>query len=90
MTQFEIVVYSVNMDSGKRKRLSIRDKMNVIAASEQHNFSVRKLAGKFCVGKTQVSDILKNKSEIKKFSRRMETWSKKGNFQKRLVWPLMM
>ena len=69
------------MDSGKRKRLSIRDKMNVIAASEQHNFSVRKLAGKFCVGKTQVSDILKNKSEIKK------NFEKDGNMEQKRKFP---
>lgn len=69
------------MASVKRKRLSIQDKINVIAASEEHNLSVRKLAEKFSVGKTQVSDILKNKTEIK------ELFEKNGNLTQKRKFP---
>jgi len=69
------------MASGKRNRLSIQDKMNVIEASEQYNLSVRKLAEKFNVGKTQVGDILKNKAEIK------ELFAKNGNLTQKRKFP---
>ncbi|XP_030767449.1 tigger transposable element-derived protein 6-like [Sitophilus oryzae] len=50
----------------KRKRLSIKEKLNIVAESEKYNSSARKLAEKFGVGRTQVNDILKNKVELKK------------------------
>lgn len=70
------------MDSGNRNRLSIQDKINVIVASEQHHLSVRKLAKKFCVGKTQVSDILKNKSEIETLLEKDGNLAQKRKFPK--------
>lgn len=50
----------------KRKRLSLKEKLEIIAESEKYSTSARKLADKFGVGRTQVNDILKNKIELKK------------------------
>lgn len=51
---------------GKRKRLSIKEKMNIINESEKSLLSARKLAEKFNVGKTQVTTLLQNKEEVRK------------------------
>ena len=51
--------------SQKRKRLSLKDKVNIIAESEKYDLSSRKLAEKYGVGKTQINDCIKNKDEIK-------------------------
>lgn len=50
----------------KRKRLSLKEKLEIIAESEKYSTSARKLAEKFGVGRTQVNDILKSKIELKK------------------------
>lgn len=49
------------MSSGKRKRLTLAQKIEVIKFVEAENIGVRAVAEKFDIGKTQVSDILKNK-----------------------------
>jgi hypothetical protein len=49
------------MSSGKRKRLTLAQKIEVIKFVEAENVGVRAVAEKFDIGKTQVSDILKNK-----------------------------
>lgn len=50
--------------SGKRKRLNLSDKIKILSLKEKENLSVRELAEKFDCGKTQIANILKNKSEI--------------------------
>lgn len=50
----------------KRKRLSFKQKFEIIADSEKYGISARKIAEKFGVGRTQVNDILKSKIELKK------------------------
>lgn len=65
------------MSSTKRKFLSLEEKISVIEASEKNNYSVRVLAEKFQIGKTQVSDILKKKTDLKKL------YSENGNVQQK-------
>ncbi|KAG5895655.1 hypothetical protein JTB14_008664 [Gonioctena quinquepunctata] len=54
------------MPNEKRKRLPLKDKVEVIHTSDKYKLSVRKLAEKYGVGKTQISEILKNKNELLK------------------------
>lgn len=49
------------MSCGKRKRLTIAQKMEIIKFVEAQHIGVRAVAEKFNIGKTQVSDIIKNK-----------------------------
>jgi len=49
------------MSCGKRKRLTLAQKIEIIKFVEAENVGVRAVAEKFNIGKTQVSDILKNK-----------------------------
>jgi len=49
------------MSCGKRKRLTLAQKIEIIKYVEAENVGVRAVAEKFNIGKTQVSDILKNK-----------------------------
>lgn len=67
--------------AGKRKRLSILEKMDIIEESEKSGLSTRKLAEKFKVGKTQVTVLLQSKEEIKKF------YQEGGNVQQRRKFP---
>ena len=50
--------------SGKRKRLNLSDKINILSCQEKEKLSVRALAEKFDCGKIQIANILKQKSEI--------------------------
>ena len=52
--------------SHPRKRLCLEDKVEVIRTFEKERSSVRAIAEKHRIGKTQVSEILKNKSDILK------------------------
>lgn len=47
--------------SQKRKRLSLKEKFDIIFVCETEKLSVRDVEKKFGVGKTQVSQILKDK-----------------------------
>lgn len=51
------------MSCGKRKRLTLAQKIEIIKFVEisAENIGVRAIAKKFNIGKTQVCDILKNK-----------------------------
>jgi uncharacterized protein (DUF433 family) len=49
----------------KRVFLDINIKVKVIQASEKEKLTVKQIVAKFNIGKTQVYDILKAKSEIK-------------------------
>lgn len=52
--------------STKRKRLSLKEKNDVLDVNEKEKLSVRNLAERFHVGKTQISELLKDKDEIRK------------------------
>lgn len=49
--------------SEKRKRLNLEDKVEIIKYAKKSGLSVRLLANKYEVGKTQIADLLKNKDE---------------------------
>lgn len=66
----------------KRKRLSLKDKINIIAESEKYALSSRKLAEKYGVGKTQITDIMKNKGELKKMVEEGVNLEQKRKFPK--------
>jgi hypothetical protein len=68
--------------AGKRKRLSVKEKIDIIDESEKSGLSTRKLAEKFKVGKTQVTMLLQNKEEIKKFYREGGNVEQKRKFPK--------
>ncbi|EDX15506.1 GD15259 [Drosophila simulans] len=57
------------MPSGRvrkpRTSLTLEEKMEVIQSQEQNKLSVRDLAKRFNIGKTQAADILKHKQSIK-------------------------
>jgi hypothetical protein len=53
------------MASKKRVVLDLNTKGKVIQASEKEKLTVKQIVAKFNIGKTQVYDILKAKSEIK-------------------------
>ncbi|KAJ4446749.1 hypothetical protein ANN_13446 [Periplaneta americana] len=58
-------IFTLKM-SQKRKRLSLKEKVDIVEHREKKKLSVRELATNFNVGKTQVSKILKNKDVILK------------------------
>lgn len=68
--------------SGKRKRLSIKEKIEIIDESEKSGSSTRKLAEKFRVGKTQVTTLLQNKEEVRKLYREGGNAYQKRKFPK--------
>ena len=51
--------------SSKRNALNLSDRYKVINLSEK-GLSVRKIAGEFKIGKSQISNILKTKADILK------------------------
>lgn len=65
------------MTSNKRKCLTLEQKVEVIKFYETNKSSVRNIAEKYGVGKTQISEILKNKSEL------MNSYFKQGNVQRK-------
>jgi hypothetical protein len=54
------------MASKKRVVLDLNAKMKVIEASEKDKLTMKQIVGKFKIGKAQVYDILKSKSDIKR------------------------
>ncbi|GBN92128.1 hypothetical protein AVEN_121739-1 [Araneus ventricosus] len=50
----------------KRKRLNLKEKIDVLKVIEKEKLSVRRLAERFPVGKTQISELLKDKEGIRK------------------------
>ncbi|XP_050315264.1 uncharacterized protein LOC126749591 [Anthonomus grandis grandis] len=65
----------------KRKYLSIKEKMKIIEVSETTGLSSRKLAQKFQVGKTQVTNLLKNKADIRR------RYQEGGNDERKRIFP---
>ncbi|CAH1375300.1 unnamed protein product, partial [Tenebrio molitor] len=64
-----------------RVRLTLKEKVDIIKASEQDKLSTRALAAKYKIGKTQASEILKNKKEL------LDRFIKHGNEQSRRSFP---
>lgn len=61
-----MLLKSVTVEMAPRKKLlSLGEKMEVINTSEKEHLSVRKLAEKFSIGKTQAAEIIKNKNNIR-------------------------
>ncbi|GBO22848.1 Tigger transposable element-derived protein 4 [Araneus ventricosus] len=52
--------------ASKRKRLNLKEKINVLEVAEKEKLSVHSLVERFHVGKTQISELLKNKEGIRK------------------------
>ncbi|GBL85459.1 hypothetical protein AVEN_34637-1 [Araneus ventricosus] len=52
--------------TSKRKRLNLKEKIDVLEVTEKEKLSVRSLAKRFHVGKTQISELLKDKEGIRK------------------------
>lgn len=77
-----IVVFKLKSMAGKRKRLSIKEKMDIINESEKSGLSTRKLAEKFKVGKTQVTMLLQNKEEIRSMFQEGVNTDQKRKFPK--------
>ncbi|GBN90921.1 hypothetical protein AVEN_239316-1 [Araneus ventricosus] len=50
----------------KGRELNLKEKINVLEVAEKENLSVRSLAERFHVGKTQIRELLKNKERIRK------------------------
>ena len=67
--------------SGKRKRLTLKEKVAIIDESESLDLSCRQAAKRFCIGKTLASDILANKKAIK------EEYLKNGNDESKRKFP---
>lgn len=68
--------------AGKRKCLSLRDKIEIIEESEKTGLSTRKLAEKFKVGKTQVTMLLQNKAEVRNLFEESGNGEQKRKFPK--------
>lgn len=64
-----------------RVHLSLKDKVDLINVSVRERLSVRDLAARYKIGKTQVSDILKKKKEW------LEKWSQHGNIHSQKSFP---
>lgn len=67
--------------SSSRKRLTLKEKVEVIRVRDNEKLSVRGLSTKFSVGKTQISDILKKRNEI------LKAWSTNENQESKRVFP---
>ncbi|GBN63065.1 hypothetical protein AVEN_92123-1 [Araneus ventricosus] len=52
--------------ASKKKRLNLKEKNEVLEVAEREQLSVRRLAKRFHVGKTQISELLKDKEGIRK------------------------
>ncbi|GBM84948.1 Tigger transposable element-derived protein 4 [Araneus ventricosus] len=52
--------------TSKKKRLNLKEKIDVLKVIEKEKLSVRRLAERFHVGKTQISELLKDKEGIRK------------------------
>ncbi|XP_044755145.1 tigger transposable element-derived protein 6-like [Coccinella septempunctata] len=63
----------------RKKLLSLGEKMEVINTSEKENLSVRKLAEKFSIGKTQAAEIIKNKNNIRLVKAKAQEIAEKSN-----------
>lgn len=68
--------------SAKRKCLSLKEKIDIITESEKTGLSARKLAEKLGIGKTQVTNIISNKCELKKLYEEGGSEKQKRKFPK--------
>lgn len=70
------------MSCRKRKRLTLAQKIEIIKFVEAENVGIRAVAEKFKIGKTQVSDILKNKLYLSQTSMEQGSEKSKRKFPK--------
>lgn len=61
------------MSNKRRNILTLKQKVDVISVFSKEKLSVRDLAKRFNIGKTQASDIIKKKNEL------MLQWSSNAN-----------
>lgn len=52
--------------TSKRKRLTLKEKIDILDVAEKEKLSVRSIAERYKVGKTQIGQLLKEKDEIRK------------------------
>lgn len=50
----------------KRKHLTLAEKIKILECHEEEQLSARRLAEKFHIGRTQATELVKNKAEIQK------------------------
>ena len=67
--------------SGKRKRLNLKEKVEIILTCEKEKLSVRQAAEKFSISKTQIATILTEKREI------IQNYEKNGNNETKRKFP---
>lgn len=68
--------------SPKRKVLTLKQKINVIETCDREKLSVRDLAKRFEIGKTQAADIIKNKELLLRKFRSNVNVNEKRSFLK--------
>jgi hypothetical protein len=61
-----VLSYCIAMASKNWVVLDLNAKVKVVEASEKDKLTIKQIVGKFKIGKTQVYDILKLKSDIKR------------------------
>jgi len=67
-----------------RKALNLKQKVDIIRFKDSNEgWSIRKLADKFGIGKTQVAEVLKNKENILRLYNENSTNKKSLRFQRR-------
>ncbi|XP_023317561.1 tigger transposable element-derived protein 6-like [Trichogramma pretiosum] len=66
----------------KRKRLTLKEKVDIINIIEEENLSLRQAAKRFDVGKSTISNILQTKNETLKYSEKNGDGKNKRKFLK--------
>ncbi|KAL5238751.1 hypothetical protein ACI65C_006161 [Semiaphis heraclei] len=83
-SQSELYIFSLAMPPPvPRKALNLKQKVDIIRFKDSNGgWSIRKLADKFGIGKTQVAEVLKNKEDILRRYNENSTNEKSRRFQR--------